>query len=108
APFNGNCTLAVATNELKNFSNQNVWSLWSDLDNGAFNFPRSMMNTPINCPTPPGTAIGCNGQITSGVAVNGSNGSGNYNGFFATIRMADWRGLTVQSNFTWGRSLGTG
>ncbi len=29
-----------------NLNTQSVWSLWSDLDNGGFNFPRSMMNTP--------------------------------------------------------------
>jgi hypothetical protein len=101
-----NCTAAVVDKEQANLSTQSVWGLWSDLDNGGYNLARSMMNTPINCPT--GAEIGCNGQITSGVAVNGSNGHGNYNALFATIRMADWRGLTVQSNFTWSRALGTG
>jgi hypothetical protein len=109
------CTQAVVSNEgsttvnpsaTGNLLSQSVWSLWSDLDKGGFNFPRSMMNTPIGCVT--GTEIGCNGQITSGIAVNGSNGYGNYNGLFATIRMADWRGLTMQSNFTWSKALGTG
>ena len=46
-----NCTQAVAVNEGGNIATQSVWSLWSDLDNGGFNFPRSMMNTPLNCPT---------------------------------------------------------
>jgi hypothetical protein len=80
--------------------------MWSDLDNGAFNFPRSMMNTPLNCPT--GAEIGCSGQLTSGVAVNASVGHGDYNAGFATVRMADWRGLTMQQNFTWSKALGTG
>jgi hypothetical protein len=50
----GNCTAAVVANEGANLAAQQVWTLWSDLDNGSFNFPRSMMNTPIantqNCP----------------------------------------------------------
>ena len=36
-----------------NLSIQNVWSLYSDLDNGGFNFPRSMMNTPWPARTAP-------------------------------------------------------
>jgi hypothetical protein len=52
------CTQAVASKEgaapaggTGNLPNQNVWTLWSDLDNGGFNFPRTMLNTPINCTT---------------------------------------------------------
>ena len=45
-----NCTQAVVANEgvdgTGNLAIANVWSLYSDLDNGGFNFPRSMMNTP--------------------------------------------------------------
>jgi len=99
-----NCTQAVAINEgntgTTNLSSQNVWSLWSDLDNGGFNFPRSMMNTPL-CP-------GCNSQLSSGVGINASIGHGNYNAGFATVKMSDWKGLTMQSNFTWSKALGTG
>jgi hypothetical protein len=51
-----NCTVAVATKEFSNLSTQSVWSMWSDMDNGGFNFPRSMMNTPIS-----GSANGSNG-----------------------------------------------
>jgi len=116
-----NCTQAVALNEgvtgTGNLATQNVWSLWSDLDAGVlgdgtslghdgFNFPRSMMNTPINCVT--GTEIGCGGQLSSGVGVNASIGHGNYNAGFATLKMSDWKGVTLQSNFTWSKALGTG
>lgn len=101
-----NCTAAVVNNEFGNFQSQSVWSLWSDLDNGGFNFPRSMMNTPIDCPT--GTEIGCNGQLTSGVADNESIGHGNYNAGFLSVRLNDWHGLTLQQNLTLSRSLGTG
>ncbi|MGC2245387.1 MAG: hypothetical protein WA609_02175, partial [Terriglobales bacterium] len=102
------CTAAVVANEGANFGSQQVWSLWSDLDNGGFNFPRSMMNTPIaeNCGG--GTGFGCQGQLTSGVGVNASVGYGNYNAGFASLKMADWNGLSMQSNFTWSKALGTG
>jgi hypothetical protein len=99
------CTAAVVANEgpTGNFQGDLMWNLWSDLDNGAFNFPRSMMNTPI-----PGSAFGGNGQTASGIGVNSSVGHGNYNAGFATIKTADFRGVTMQSNFTWAKALGTG
>jgi hypothetical protein len=98
------CTAAVVNNELGDLTNAFVWSMWSDLDNGGFNFPRTMMNTPIS--TSP--IYGGSGQMTSGVAVNASVGYGNYNAGFASIKMAEWRGLTMQSNFTYSKALGTG
>jgi hypothetical protein len=100
------CTAAVAANEgnagTGNLSTQSVWSLWSDLDNGGFNFPRTMMNTPLS------GAFGSQGQFSSGIGVNASIGYGNYNALFASYKMSDWHGLTMQSNFTWGKALGTG
>jgi Carboxypeptidase regulatory-like domain len=100
------CTAAVVFNEQGNLATQSVWSLWSDLDNGGFNFPRTMLNTPLNCPT--GTEIGCGGQMSSGVGVNASIGHGNYNGAFVTLKMTNWHGITLQENFTWSKALGTG
>jgi hypothetical protein len=103
------CTAAVVAKEgsgkggTTNLNNAQVWSLWSDLDDGGFNFPRSMMNTPI-----PTSVYGGNGQASSGVQVDASTGWGNYNGGFASLKMADWRGVTMQSNFTWSKALGTG
>jgi hypothetical protein len=101
------CTAAVVANEgaagTGNLTFANVWSLWSDLDNGGFNFPRSMMNSPI-----PGSPNGASGNLTSGVAVNASVGWGNYNAGFASLKMSDWHGLTTQSNFTWSKTLSTG
>jgi len=116
------CTATVVANEGSNLANAQVWSLWSDLDagvgcpagpglctdvngssGGAFAFPRTMMNTPIA-----GSAFGSQGQLTSGVGVNASIGYGNYNGGFVSLKMADWKGLTLQSNFTYSKALGTG
>ncbi len=101
-PFTS-CTAAAAFNEVGNFTSQSVWSLWSDLDNGGFNFPRSMMNTPIA-----GSAFGSGGQLTSGVGDNASFGYGNYNAGFVSMRVNSWHGITFQQNFTFSKNLGTG
>ena len=97
------CTDAVVSKELSNLTSQSVWSLWSDLDNGAFNFGRTMMNTPI-----PGQANGGNGQSTSGIAENASIGYGNYNGGFVTFALQSFHGITMHHNFTYSKALGTG
>jgi hypothetical protein len=108
------CTAAVVFNEQGNLTSQSVWSLWSDLDNGGFNFGRTMLNTPIvggplDCGTPAvPTSCGSGGQMSSGVGVNASIGHGNYNGAFVTLKMNNWHGITLQENFTWSKSLGTG
>ena len=97
------CTMAVANKELSNLATQAVWSMWSDLDNGGFNFPRSMLNTPI-----PNSANGSNGQISSGVSLNTATGYGNYNGGYISFKANDWHGVTLQENFTYSKALGTG
>ncbi len=97
-----NCTQALVANEglngTGNLTFANVWSLWSDLDNGGtapgFNFGHTMLNTA--------------GQLSSGVAVNASIGYGNYNAGFFSVKMSDWKGLTMQTNLTWSRALGVG
>src|SRR5207247_10457018 len=96
------CTAAAALKEAGNFTNQNAWTLWSDLDNGGFNFPRSMLNTPL------AGAFGGNGQLSSGVGVNASVGYGNYNAGFVSLKMTNWKGRTLQQNFTYSKALGTG
>jgi hypothetical protein len=108
------CTATAAFKQIGNFEGQNVWNLWSALDNGGFNFPRSMLNTPIvggplDCGTPPGTATcGGNGQLSSGVGVNASVGYGNYNGAFVSLKMTNWHNVTLQQNLTYSKALGTG
>jgi hypothetical protein len=91
------CTAAVVAKEggsgTGNLTDASVWSLWSDLDPFLVTGP-TMMNTV--------------GQMSSGVSLNASLGYGNYNAGFATVKMADWRGLTMQSNFTYSKALGTG
>ena len=72
----------MVANEGGNLANAQVWSMWSDLDSGvgcptggcasvnggtgAFNFPRSMMNTPIPANCNATNTIGCPGPFTSG------------------------------------------
>ncbi|HEV2397127.1 MAG TPA: carboxypeptidase-like regulatory domain-containing protein [Candidatus Sulfotelmatobacter sp.] len=121
------CTAAVVANEGGNFANALVWDMWSNLDagvgcpggtgtctsvngssGGAFAFPRSMMNSPIPGTCNGSNTLGCQGQLTSGVGMNASVGSGNYNAAFVSLKMADWKGLTMQSNFTWSKALGEG
>src|SRR5580693_2468574 len=98
------CTAAVVANEGGNLSLAQVWSLWSDLD--PFMAPVLGGTTMMNTTNP---AIGATSpQMTSGPADIGSVGYGNYNGGFASLKMADWRGLTLQSNFTYSKALGTG
>ena len=96
------CTQAVVLHEASSVASQQVWTMWSDLDNGAFVFPRTMEQTPI-----PGSPFGSSGSFSSGVAINTSVGHGNYNAGFVSLKMADWRGLTAQSNFTYSKALGT-
>jgi Carboxypeptidase regulatory-like domain len=100
------CTQAVANLEgVKNSNgvNANVYQLWSDLANsklGGFVFGRAMPST-VGAGGP-----GTPGQVSS-VYLNGSWGYGNYNAAFATVKMQQWHGLTLVSNFTWSKTLGT-
>jgi hypothetical protein len=116
------CTAAVVANEgIKgsgNLNNAQVWGIWSDLDSGvgcpaagcttvngnvgAFNFPRSLQSTPV-----PGSTFGGSGQYTSGAYLNSSIGYSNYNALFVSLKTNDWHGVTMQSNFTWSKALGT-
>jgi len=95
-----NCTTAVMANEgpagTGNLLYQAVWSMWSDLDNGGFNFPTTMMNN------------GANAQASSGLALNASIGYGNYNGGFITLITQNWHGFLIHNNFTYSKALGTG
>lgn len=96
----GNCTSALITdpNVFPLLQSQSVWSLWSYLDHGGtapgFNFPVSTMSSAQ--------------QMASNVAMATSLGHGNYNALFATVKIDNWNGVTLQNNLTWSRALGTG
>jgi hypothetical protein len=95
------CTAAVIAKQASNFGTQKVFSLWSALDNGVFNFPRSMMNTPIA-----GSAFGSSGQLVTGLSVGTAAAWSNYNGGYVSFKTTDFHGLTLQENLTLGKALG--
>jgi hypothetical protein len=93
------CTAAVVSKNASLFKNTQVGDLWAALNKAnGWTLGRTMISSPIN---------GGAGQATS-ISMDGSLGWGNYNGLFATLQTHDYHGLTAISNFTWGRSLGTG
>jgi hypothetical protein len=94
------CTAAVVANEFGNLTTQAVWSIWSDLDNGNFNFNATQGATMMN--------NGAHAQASSGLALNASIGYGNYNGGFVTLITQNWHGLLMHNNFTYSKALGTG
>lgn len=53
------------------------------------------------------TTISQNGQANS-IALSTSLGFSNYNALYISYRISDYHGLTLQSNFTWSKALGTG
>ncbi|HEX4321684.1 MAG TPA: carboxypeptidase-like regulatory domain-containing protein [Acidobacteriaceae bacterium] len=99
------CTAAVLSKQISNLTSQKVWNLWSALDNGGFNFPRSMENTPISAQL---SANGSGGQMAYGMAENASLGHGNYHGGFVSFSLQNWHGITMKHNFTYSKALGTG
>lgn len=97
-----NCTTAVLRKQRSNIVAQKVFSLWSALDGTYFTFGRTMMNTAI-----PGQSYGSSGQMTTGLSVGVSEGWGNYNGGYFSVKVFNWHGLTLQENLTYGKALGT-
>ncbi|MGA8085855.1 MAG: carboxypeptidase-like regulatory domain-containing protein [Terracidiphilus sp.] len=95
-----NCTAAVVAKEIDNLTSQAVWSLWSDLDNGKFNFGAPTMQNNGDATHP---AI-----ASSGLALNASTGYGNYNGLFLSLTTQNFHGLMMHNNFTFSKALGTG
>lgn len=96
------CTAAVVDKEFGKLTSQSVWSLWSDLDAGFFNFSQTTP-TMQNNGTPTNPAI-----ASSGLALNASIGYGNYNGLFVTLTTQNLHGLLMHNNFTYSKALGTG
>ncbi len=77
-----------------------AFQLWSALErSGSWTLGRTI-------PSSRGPGIP-SGQA-SGIFADDSSGYSNYNALYTTFRAQDWHGVTTLSNFTWGRSLGTG
>jgi hypothetical protein len=97
----------VSTNGAAALSYAGVWDAWTSLSGaGAFNFGRSMLNDPISGTCGSGATLGCNGQA-SDIFLNTSNGYGNYNAAYFQLAFSDWHGLTMKTNLTFSKSLGT-
>jgi hypothetical protein len=75
---------------------------WASVSNGQnFVFGRSFTSDPLNTP------FGANGQTPS-LATTISNGYGNYNAGYLQLTVQNWHGLTMKTNFTMSKALGTG
>jgi hypothetical protein len=95
------CTAAVASLQKSAIVSTQVYNLWSALNAApSWTLGRTLLASPaVN-----GGNVGT--QLTS-YEMASSVGFGNYNAAFLRFTSRDWRGLTVQSNFTWSRALGT-
>lgn len=99
-----NCTTAFVTNNAGNMSISDAFDSWASVSGaGMWNFGRTMVSDPIN----PIGLFGANGQ-TSSLVTTVSNGYGNYHAGFLQLTMTNWHGLTMKTNFTWSKALGTG
>lgn len=93
-----NCTAAVVKNEVNNIRATKAYSTFVDISkaNGS-TLGRQLLAQP-----------GAGQQLSGAFDYINSLGYGNYNAAFFSFSTRDWHGLTARSNFTWGRSLGTG
>ncbi len=86
------CTAWVASKQTSAFTNTEVSTLWAALNNQpSWTLGRTMIS-----------AL----QANSVEMVN-SYGYGNYNALYMTWRARDWHHMTVLSNFTYSKALGT-
>jgi hypothetical protein len=93
------CTAALVSNNKSLFTNDAVSDIWAAMNKiPSWTLGRTMISSPL-------TAGGV-GQGTSASLV-ASPGFGNYNGLFLTYRMKEMHGVSLTSNFTWSRALGT-
>ena len=89
------CTAAVAAKQSSYIKGTRVYSVWAALQrDSSWTLGRTQ---PSSNPA----------QVTSLIQYT-SLGFGNYNAGYVTFTARDWHGLGARSNFTWGRSLGTG
>lgn len=101
-----NCTTAFVMNNGgpgNLMQSSDAFDAWAGVSNaGGFIFGRSFTSDPI-----PGTPFGANGQSPS-LSTTVSNGYGNYNAAFLQLTVSNWHGLTMKTNFTMSKALGTG
>ena len=102
------CTQAVVAKQTTNFRSQSVFNIWQALDNNAngaagsgFTFARSMMGT-----TTSNATYGGAGQVVTGLSIGTSNGYSNYHGGYASFKISNFHGITLQENLTISKALG--
>jgi hypothetical protein len=99
---NPNCTTAFVINNAGNMNISDAFDAWGSVSNaGAWTFGRTLTGDPINSP------FGGAGQSPS-LLTTISNGYGNYHAGFLQLTATSWHGLTMKTNFTWSKALGTG
>ncbi len=95
------CTKSVVAAEGANFVSTSVNTMWLDLGKASsWTLGRTMLEQSLG--------TGLNQQLTGAFDFINSYGHGSYNAAFMTFKTTNWHGVTTQSNFTWGRALGTG
>jgi hypothetical protein len=92
------CTAAVVSNENSNIMSQYLTNMWQDLE-GSWNFTSAGGG-----PTSTSLLSSLQCTICYGEA---SSGYSNYNAMVVTVQKRMSSGLTLNANFTYGRSLGT-
>jgi hypothetical protein len=101
-PVASTCTGAFVVNNAGNMGVSDPFDAWASVSNaGNFVFGRTFTSDPLN------TANGANGQAPS-IITTVSNGYGNYNAGFLQLTTTEWHGLTLKTNFTFSKALGTG
>jgi Carboxypeptidase regulatory-like domain len=94
-----NCTQALIANNKSLISGDQVSDLWLAMSKvPSWTLGRTTVSAPLTA--------GGSGQLT-GVGLLASSGFGNYNAMFVTYRMREFHGVSLTSNFTWSRALGT-
>ena len=98
------CTAAFVANNVAAGLMQvsDAYDAWGGISNAGFwTFGRTLGSDPINSP------FGANGQAPS-LTTTVSNGYGNYHAGFLQLTLSNWHGLTMKTNFTMSKALGTG
>jgi hypothetical protein len=93
------CTQAVISNNKSLITGDQVSDLWLAMSKASSWTPgRTTISSPLTA--------GGGGQLTGSGLVT-ALGFGNYNAMFVTYRMREFHGVSLTSNFTWSRALGT-
>lgn len=93
------CTQALIANNKSLISGGQVSDLWLAMSKvPSWTLGRTTISSPLTA--------GGGGQLTGSGLVT-AEGFGNYNAMFVTYRMREFHGVSLTSNFTWSRALGT-